>query len=101
MSKLFPYLLIGVGGVAGGGRGGMRTGLEGRVPGDLVVMVLLVVVEVEVGFPLEVCIILNILLLYICKNFQFVSIMSELFPYLLSGGGGGGMMTGLAGGHAR
>ena len=30
MSKLFPYLLLGVDGVAGGGEGGMRTGLEGR-----------------------------------------------------------------------
>ena len=29
MSKLFPYLLLGVGGVATGGRGGMRTGLAG------------------------------------------------------------------------
>ena len=30
----------------------MRTGLEGGVPGNLVVMVFLTVVEVEVGFPL-------------------------------------------------
>ena len=30
MSKLFPYLLLGVGGVASGGRGGMRTELAGR-----------------------------------------------------------------------
>ena len=30
MSKLFPYLLLGVDRVAGGGGGGMRTRLEGR-----------------------------------------------------------------------